>query len=80
MFFFQKPSFSVRGDAHEYRTPHAMSFLLALEWSLCQLCVKDPEIHGTMSKIDLSFWCGFSAECKLAFCKPSGIGFYLILF
>lgn len=59
VFFFQKPSVSVWGDAYEYRTPYALSFLVALEWSPCQLCVKDPEIHGTMSKIDLPFWCGF---------------------
>lgn len=40
--------------------------------------MKDPETNGTVSQIDSPFWCGFSAECKLAFWKPSVVGFDLI--
>lgn len=67
--------------SEELSSALSVSILVAIrEGLLCLLCVKDSEINGMVSKIDLPFWCGFSAECKLAFCNPSGVGFYFTLF
>lgn len=54
--------------SEELSSALGVSILVAIRGGLlCELCVKDSEIDGALSEIDLPLWCGFSAECKLAF-------------